>query len=228
MNTSSRLGTSAGTKLVEAGARWDSRTPFNLLVAYEDQSTRDRALHLSQRLAQQLGEDYDFHCSWWKFEHLANATLHEQAAKAAVEANMIVLSLHARPIMSALQSRWIDAWTPRRKSVKGALVALVARAENTTEQPVEATTDFLRKIARASHLDFFAHSFELPLQPDQAQPAFASDQDAPPPQTHTQAQGGLMALESPAASASEVIAPAPVEQDQHFFKMPIPRWGINE
>ena len=75
---------------------WDQKVPFHLLVAYEDPGTRDRALHLSQHLSKQLEDDYEFHCSWWKFNHLTNTVLHEQAANAAREANMIVVAVQAR------------------------------------------------------------------------------------------------------------------------------------
>jgi len=53
-------------------AGWDPKLPFDLVVAYEDLETRNRALHLYDHLAQQLLDDYDFQCSWWKFDHLAN------------------------------------------------------------------------------------------------------------------------------------------------------------
>ena len=55
-------------------SQWEPKFPFDLLVAYEDALTRDRALKLYDTLAQQLLNDYDFQCSWWKFDHLQNVT----------------------------------------------------------------------------------------------------------------------------------------------------------
>ena len=54
------------TKLPDS--HWEPKMPFDLVVAYEDRATRNRALHLYDHLAQQLLDDYDFKCAWWKFD----------------------------------------------------------------------------------------------------------------------------------------------------------------
>src|SRR5262245_57031790 len=141
---------------------WDQKVPFHLLVAYEDPGTRDRALHLSHHLSKQLAEDYDFHCSWWKFNHLTNAVLHEQAASAAREANMIVIAVQARPSPPSIQTEWLRSWLSHRQTSKAALVALVASPESGQAGDIGKTTEFLRDLAESAGMDFFNHSFELP------------------------------------------------------------------
>lgn len=186
------------------GPAWDQKVPFHLLVAYEDPGTRDRALHLSQHLSKQLEDEYDFHCSWWKFNHLTNTVLHEQAASAAREANMVVIAVQARPSPPAIQAEWLRSWVSERGTTsKAALVALVACPESGQTTDVRKTTGFLRDLAESAGMDFFNHSFELPKKPASKEATAA---------------GGTMA--SPNAST-------PADRTTHF-RMPIPRWGINE
>jgi len=183
-------------------SRWEPKFPFDLVVAYEDSETRNRALHLYDHLAQQLLDDYDFQCSWWKFDHLADATLREQAADAAADANMIILCLHARKDLLPVHKLWIESWLPRRDGRKSALVALIGNGE---ERRADADTmlTYLRRTARLTSMDFFDHAFDLKLPP---RPAAVTVTPAAPP---------------PRVSGS----PA---HDLLYHQMPTPHWGINE
>jgi hypothetical protein len=182
-------------------SHWEPKFPFDLVVAYEDRQTRDRALHLYDHLAQQLLDDYDFQCSWWKFDHLTNRTLSQQAADAATDANMIVISLHARPELLPLHQAWIEEWLPRRQNRKSALVVLLAGTDQQV-QKADRMVLYLRRAARLAHMDFFNHGFDLTLPSREI-----SLQRAEPPRLNQ--------------------VPAPSEQVL-YHQMPTPRWGINE
>jgi hypothetical protein len=181
-------------------SEWEPKFPFDLVVAYEDSFTRNRALHLYDHLAQQLLDDYDFQCSWWKFDHLTNLTLRQQAADAAVEANMIILSMHARPELPSTHRLWMENWIPRRDNRKAALVALVA-GENALQHEAAPMLACLQNAARLGKMDFFTHEFNLP---------------AP--------EGGRIA--SSAIPTARLVPPIP----HHVLEQrtPTPRWGINE
>jgi hypothetical protein len=180
-------------------SEWEPKFPFDLVVAYEDSFTRNRALHLYDHLAQQLLDDYDFQCSWWKFDHLANATLRQQAADAAAEANMIILSVHARPELPSTHRLWMDSWLPRRDNRKAALVALVAGA-NALQNEAAPMLACLQNAARLSKMDFFTHEFNLPPQ------------------------DGLRIV----ASTIPTVRSVPVLDHALEQRTPNPRWGINE
>ena len=181
---------------------WEPKFPFDLVVAYEDRQTRNRALHLYDHLAQQLLDDYDFQCSWWKFDHLTNRTLAQQAADAAADANMIVLSLHARRELLPLHQAWIEQWLPRRQNRKSALVVLLAGADKQVQE-AEPTLVYLRRVARLAHMDFFNHGFDLALPSRE--------------------------ISLPAAAETARLAPASAPSQQVLYhQMPTPRWGINE
>ena len=174
--------------------------PFDLVVAYEDTDTRNRALHLYDHLAQQLLDDSDFKCSWWKFDHLAAAILRREATDAAVNANMIVLSLRARDELSPLQRAWIENWSARRTDRQGALVAMIAGvASPETEAPIMLAG--LRDAAHRAGMDFFTHAFGA------TKPAFTLP--APP-------------------AAPAALADTPFVQEILHQSVPVFRWGINE
>jgi len=183
-----------------SNANWEPKYPFDLVVAYEDADTRNRALLLYDRLAQQLLDDYDFQCSWWKFEHLANPILQQEAADSAVDANMVILSIHAHQELSPTQKAWVDDWAARRQHHKAALVVMIADTTQ-PERDAAPVLAHLRNAARISGMDFFLHGFELPV-----------------------ASVRLAGTALP----DLVAAIAPPLHGIIYQKVPATRWGINE
>lgn len=181
-------------------SNWDPKFPFDLVVAYEDTETRNHALHLYDHLAQQLLDDYDFQCSWWKFDHLANPTLEQEAADSAVDANMVILSIRAHRELPLAHKTWIEDWTARRQHRKAALVVTVAGTSD-PERDAAPVLAYLRNAARIGGMDFFLHGFELPV---------------------------ISARLSGALLPDRVASIAPLNHAMLNHKSPVPRWGINE
>ena len=179
--------------------RWQPKYPFDVVVAYEDAATRHRALHLHDRLARQLSDDFDFQCAWWNFDHIADSSLREQAVDDAAAANMIVLSLHAGHQFPAAAETWMEEWAQRPEHNKCALVTLFAE----THEPRAAAPIFtrLKQIARQAHMDFFTNL--------------------------TDATGAVPGLKlNPIASRANAVTSTLHGILQQQF--PMPRWGINE
>ncbi|MEY2410191.1 MAG: hypothetical protein QOF48_2861 [Verrucomicrobiota bacterium] len=136
--------------------KWQPKYPFDVVIAYEDDLTRHRAMHLHDHLARQLSDDFDFQCAWWKFGHIADPTLREQAVDDATAANMIVLSLHDENELNPAAQMWMEDWTCRREHHKCALVTLFPDSEM-RRAPVFAR---LKQIARQARMDFFTNISE--------------------------------------------------------------------
>lgn len=182
---------------------WEPKFPFDLLVAYEDKETRNRALHLYDHLAQQLLDDYDFQCSWWKLDHLVNPALRQEASEAAMEANMVILSLRAGSRLDHEQQQWIEEWTGRRPHRKSAFVVMIAGTD-APERDAAALMISLRNLARRAGMDFFPHGFSL----------------HPP--------GAKLNLPTPGELAPRFAPSTPLLREILQHKNPFPRWGINE
>ena len=142
---------------------WAPKYPFDLLVAYDDVTTRNRALQLCDRLTKKLADDYDFKCTWWKFDHLRDTALREQAADAAAEANMIILSIHADNELPAAVKAWTETWLARKDHGKRALVTLIDGAQQQGQGfcPVQL---YLQKVAHIGGMNFFSQPFDLPIE----------------------------------------------------------------
>jgi hypothetical protein len=134
---------------------WEPKFPFDLVVAYEEQATRDRAMLLYDRMAQHLMDDYDFQCAWWKLDHLREPSLMEQAVDDAIQANMIIVSLASGSTVPKTALDWMKAWAPSKPGNKSALVALLGSGEQAG--PPDSRQVCLQRIARQARMDFFLH-----------------------------------------------------------------------
>ena len=57
---------------------------FSAAIAYEDSTTRDRALETCDRLMQKFWTDVAFEFSWWRFDFLRDKGIFKAAVEAAV------------------------------------------------------------------------------------------------------------------------------------------------
>jgi len=181
-------------------AHWEPKYPFDLVVAYEDATTRNRAMQLYDHLAQQLLDDYDFQCSWWKLDHLSNPGICEQAADAAAEANMVIVSVRGDHGLPTVFNRWLEGWLSRRGDQKSALVVLLGDKGQPGDQSRRLQSQ-LQQVARQARMDFFAHAYDLP------EPGAPYSAESFPQRAQT--------------------VPPVLEE---FLEPPayMPRWGINE
>jgi hypothetical protein len=190
----------SATPLPEASA-WEPKYPFDLVVTYEDTETRNHAMQLYDHLAQNLLDDYDFQCTWWRFDLFRNPVLRTQAAEAAAEANMIIICLRSGNTMPPLAKAWIETWLPRRDERKSALVSLVGDVAWNQRDFCDVNV-YLHKIARVAKMDYFSHAFELEHQ---------AKRSLPTPETDPRQTNVIQAFPNPFLG-------------RHFT----PRWGINE
>jgi len=179
---------------------WEPKTPFDLAIVYEDNDTRHRALHLYDHFAQQLLDDYDFQCTWWRIDHLEDSALRSRAADAAADANMIVLSLRAQKDLPAPVKSWMGDWLSTEDYRKRALVALIGNPAEPCEDSLTLQA-YLQKIARQARMDFFPHAFAIPTGPRET---------------------------SFEEVNHRVHTVTPILQGILKQRIPIPRWGINE
>jgi hypothetical protein len=195
------MNTTAINAIPEAtSAHWEPKYPFDLVVAYEDTTTRNRAMQLYDHLAQQLLDDYDFQVSWWKLDHLDNPRLCEQAADAAAVANMVVVSLRGDQQMPVILNRWLQGWLSRKDHQKSALVVLLGAKGQPTDE-ARRMQSHLQQAARQAKMDFFAHAYEL----DELEKAY-----------------------TPESVARRAHTVTPVLEEILQQPTSYPRWGINE
>ena len=114
-----------------------------------------------RRAAQLAGEDL-IQKTWHDVNSLADPGILVDAARAALAADVIVVSIHAAHELPVELHVWIDTWMPHRRSRVGALTALVGVAESLESQSVR-TFEYLQAVAREAQLDFFPHERRRPV-----------------------------------------------------------------
>lgn len=138
--------------------RLEAKTPFNVVIAYEDFAAARRAKRLYESLLRALGDELAFDLSLWRFEVLALPRLREVATQQAAEANMVIVSTSAERDLGREVKQWLETGLKQRENFPTSLVALsggcgVAYDSN----PAHVS---LRAMAFRYQLDFFAHTVD--------------------------------------------------------------------
>jgi len=134
---------------------------LNTTGVYQDLATRDWALQTC-RLAIELAEVEQVECTWYKADFLADPEILQDAIRAALTADVIVVSIYAADELPPALYVWIEAWLPRRLLREGALEALVGVAEPLDSHSVR-THEYLQAVARKGQLDYFSQERRRPV-----------------------------------------------------------------
>lgn len=121
-----------------------------MAILYDDDSARDRAMHLCKRLDLQFRKDPQFDFSWWNIRYLKDPQVAELAAQVAARADLLLFST-TRGKPPAELKKWIGEWLPRRRGHGGALVTWVNRSSEATATQLEL---FLKDVARKGEMDY--------------------------------------------------------------------------
>jgi hypothetical protein len=144
-----------------AGPDLNDRPKFNVVIIYEDIAAGQRAKHFYDRVIRQLVDECDFSLELWNFQVLAVPEIGNSAAKAAAQADFVILSMHRKAQLSVQTRDWIERWSGLIIDNKSALVALLDEP-GIKRGTVASTLDYLRKVADRKGISFYTHTiFDL-------------------------------------------------------------------
>src|SRR6202795_3149801 len=103
----------------------DDRPKFNVAIIYEDSAAGKRAKHFYDRVIREVVDECDFSLELWDFQVLAVPGIGNSAAKAAAQADFVILSMHRKAQLSTQTRDWIERWSGLITDNKSALVALL-------------------------------------------------------------------------------------------------------
>jgi hypothetical protein len=135
---------------------------IKVVIAYEDVSTGRRAMSTCKRLFEQLGQDFEFQTTLWKFEVLRVSQLKQIAAQDAAEADLVVIATHGQRGLAAEIKDWIETWLGRKREGDKALVALLGSTKEHAKGQLQAhryLQDYLQEVTQKANVDFFSHTF---------------------------------------------------------------------
>ena len=103
----------------------DDKPKFSVAIIYEDSVAGKRAKHFYDRVIRELVDECDFSLELWSFQVIAVPEIGNSAAKAAAQADLVILSMHRKAQLSAQTRDWIERWSGLVTDNKSALVALL-------------------------------------------------------------------------------------------------------
>jgi hypothetical protein len=130
----------------------ESEYALSIAGVYQDIVTRDWALQTCRQATQLAGEERVQNMLYYAHS-LRDPGVLLEAVRAALLADVILVSVHAADELQLELHVWIDAWLPRRLSRAGALTALIGVAEPSNSQSVR-TLEYLKAVACKAQLDF--------------------------------------------------------------------------
>jgi len=136
---------------------------YTLSIAgvYQDSVTRDWAMQTCRRATQLVGEQ-SVQNAWYDAHSLGDPGIFLDAVRAALVADVIVVSVYAADELPLDLYVWVQAWLPRRHSRAGALTALIGVAEPPDSRFVR-TVEYLQAVASRAQLDFIPQERKRPL-----------------------------------------------------------------
>jgi hypothetical protein len=129
-----------------------SEYALNIVGVYQDPVTQSWGQPMCRLATQLAGEDH-VRDTWYDVHSLDDIGTLMEAVRAALVADVIVISIYAADELPLGLYVWIDAWLPRRTSREGALTALIGAREPQDPQSFR-TREYLQAVARKAELDF--------------------------------------------------------------------------
>ncbi|MGD1088428.1 MAG: hypothetical protein ABR955_06845 [Verrucomicrobiota bacterium] len=143
--------------------RDESGYTLNIVGIYQDMLTRYWAMQTCH-WATQFAREGRVQNQWFNVNSLNDPGIFADAVRAALAADVIVVSVHAADELPPDLRVWFEAWLPRRPTRVGALSALIGVAEPLDSQSVR-TLDYLQAVARKGQLDFIPQERRRPVAP---------------------------------------------------------------
>ena len=112
----------------------ESSDVCTVVVLYDGDKTREKALAACDFLVKQFWQDVELEFHWWRTDFLRDSTLATVASTNAVASDFLIVCLDShREIAPALES-WFEGWVTKRSGREGALVDLTNNPGSTVER----------------------------------------------------------------------------------------------
>src|SRR5258708_36711497 len=117
-------------------------------MVYDNFLSALRAQDLAGRMAVELEPVFATCTKVWNFDLATHPDLRDRAAKDAIEADMIIISISARDDLSSNSKSWMQKWLPQKRGGLAAMVALLSEPSADSSGPPRVAMS-LRQMAEA-------------------------------------------------------------------------------
>lgn len=130
----------------------DSTDICTIVVIYEGDKTRARALDACDYLVNQFWQDVEMKFHWWRLDFLDDATLADAAAVSAIKSDFLIVCLEPGDAVSPAMESWFEKWIGQRGELEGALVNLAS--ESPQQIHIPQVERFLKQICQRGNFDY--------------------------------------------------------------------------
>ena len=141
----------------EAGFDLDGGPKFNVTIIYEDSAAGRRAKHFYDKVIWELLSECDFNLELWSFQVLGIRQIGKSAARAAAQADLVILSMHGNTELPTQARNWIERWSRLVVDNKPALVVLLDQTQAKSAK-VDSTLRYLGNVAHRNGISFYPHT----------------------------------------------------------------------
>jgi hypothetical protein len=127
------------------------------VIVHENLAAALRAKELADRLVSAFGFEIASEIDYWKFDWLNWSPFREQAAEAAIRADIVIFSAVHNDMPALGIQTWIESWLPGKHTDWSAVVALLGGGRAI---PAEARrfSRYLQTLSAKAGIDFFSNS----------------------------------------------------------------------
>lgn len=175
MNLSTTLKSGADTDDCSA----PSKSSIEVLIVYDNERTRARALRTQAHLIKELGTSFRLHFTSWSFKSLWHPKMMQMATTAASKADIIIFSVLQGRDLPHMVKKWIEDWTPLRNGDQPTVLALL-ETFNPFAPRTSIARSFLGEAARRSGVDFISCASDRDREPSFTLSACPSDSQKQP------------------------------------------------
>ena len=144
------------TRNKESRARREAKAAWSVVVVYEDDAARERAVGFCDQLVSRFWAKCDFDVSWWPFIVLGEAGTAKDAALTAAGADLILFSATPEGDFPSAVKAWIEAWLNQRGDREGLLVGLIDPLADPASKEGQKHA-YLRNAAHHGAMDYLTH-----------------------------------------------------------------------
>ena len=148
------LGREAMSATNEATNTCESQETCSVVVVYDCNATRARAMAACDYLVQQIWGNVELDFHWWRTDFLQDASLASLAAENAIASDFLIICSGSEHELPFSLSRWFEGWVTRRGNRFGALVDLGTVRDNRAIPSSRLRENFLRKLCQQGGFDY--------------------------------------------------------------------------
>lgn len=130
----------------------DSRDVCTIVILYDDDATRTRALDACDFLVNQFWQEVELEFHWWRTDFLSDATLGTVASKNAVAADFLLVCLDLHQGITPTLEAWFESWLVYRSGCEGALMDLTSTRKPNDDS--RQTETFLREVSKRGCFEY--------------------------------------------------------------------------